>query len=309
MKSYSIKDIAQYLPGDAQIVGRTTATFSNVRPIHEADSDSLVWINPKREDKKKLADATKAEIIVCDSSINHEASDRRCYIIVSDPKLIFLRIVEALFKPAVQPGIHPTAFIHPEAEVHPDAYIGPFTYVGISKIGSGTIIYGHCHIYDNVVIGSQVIIHAGVIIGSDGFGFARNEAGEMEKFPHVGNVIIEDRVEIGANCCIDRGTLGTTLLKKGAKLDNFVHIAHNVVVGQDAALTAHAMVAGSTVIGDQAWISPCSALRDGIRIGDKSFVGIGAVVTKSVPDKETWTGNPARPLKEFAEMLAKIKRL
>jgi UDP-3-O-[3-hydroxymyristoyl] glucosamine N-acyltransferase len=193
--------------------------------------------------------------------------------------------------------------------VHEEVYIGPFTYVGGAEIARGTIIYGHVYIYDGVQIGKNVIIHAGTIIGADGFGYLREEDGSVTSFPQVGGVEIEDQVEIGANACIDRGSLGNTIVRRGARIDNLVHIAHNVVVGRNAFVIANAMIGGSTVLGDGSWVSPSATLRDTIRIGRDAMVGLGAVVTRDVPDAEVWAGTPARPMAELIAMQNKLKNL
>ncbi len=141
------------------------------------------------------------------------------------------------------------------------------------------------------------------MIGADGFGYERNEVGELEKFPHVGGVLIEDNVEIGANSCIDRGSLGDTRICQGARIDNLVHIAHNVYVGRHAVVIANAMVGGGTHIGDFAWVAPSACLRDRIKIGDKSLVGLASLVTKDVPNGETVLGCPARSLAKHKRLL------
>ncbi len=217
-------------------------------------------------------------------------------IVVEEPRLSFLRLVNALFAPPKPTGIHPTAVISPDAEIASNVYVGPFTYVGKCKIEEGSLIYGHVYIYDNTRIGRNVIIHAGTVIGSDGFGYHRNKDGILEKFSHIGGVIIEDEVEIGSNVSIDRGTLGNTVIHNGAKIDNLVHIAHNVVIGKHTAVISHAMIGGSTQVGRYSWIAPCACLRDGISIGDKTMVGMGSVVAKDVPDNATVMGVPAKPV-------------
>ncbi len=313
MKHFLLEDIQKLLSNVSyQVVGNyENRFFTNAKPILEAESDTIVWINPTRKDKQELLEKTRADIIICDNSIHlsEVLRQNKLFIIVENPKLCFIRIVDALFSQKPLYGIHPTAYIHPEAHVHPETYIGPFTFIGKSEIDQDSVIYGHCYIYDNVTIRKHVIIHAGTVIGADGFGYTRNEKGEFEKFPHIGGVLIEEDVEIGANTCIDRGTLGNTIIRKGAKIDNLVHIAHNVTIGQHATVIAHAMIGGSTIIEDFSWIAPSAALRDGLIIGAKSTVGLGAVVTKNVPAGETWTGSPAKPLSEFLEIQKKLKNL
>jgi len=301
MQNIKVKEIL-YLLKDADIViGDTNHYFNNVPPSELVNEESLDWINPIKKNKLEYLLNSKAKVIICDKSINkpEELSSTKCLILVENPKLTFLRIASIFFLPKVEFCIHPTATIHPASNISNKCYIGPYSYIGKSSIGDETIIYGHCHIYDHVTIGSHVTIHAGTVIGADGFGYQRNEKGEFEKFPHIGGVVIKDRVEIGANTCIDRGALGNTIIEEGAKIDNLVHIAHNVKVGKHTAVIAHAMIGGSTEIGDYSWVAPSVALRDQISIGDKTMIGMGAVVTKNIPDGETWIGAPAKPLAVF----------
>lgn len=310
MKKLNLEDIVVALNGECEIKGnQDNKFFSNAKPILEAETDSIVWLSPSRKDKDQLIINTKAQIIICDSSISIADFQTKCFVIVKNPRLSFMRIIEKLLivKPAFE--IHPTAYIHAEAKVHPNSYIGPFTYIGKCVISENVFIFGHNHIYDNVTIGKNVRIHAGTVIGADGFGYERNESGELEKFPHLGGVLIDDDVEIGSNTCIDRGVLGNTWIKSGAKIDNLVHVAHNVIIGKHAAVIANAMIGGSTKIGDYSWVAPSASLRDTITIGRHSTVGLGAVVTKNIPDNEIWTGNPARLLEEFLEIQKKIKKL
>ena len=205
MKTFSPDDIIKVLGNESIVKGNVVNFFfTNIKPIHEASEDSLVWISSIRNDKEDLIRNTKAKIIICDDSIDTSAFKDKCFIIVSNPRLSFIRIADAIFTPKPTWGIHPTAFVDPEARIHPNCFVGPFPYIGKATIGDGCILYGHNHIYDNVVIGQKVIIHAGTVIGADGFGYEKNESGEFEKFPHIGGVIIEDNVEIGSNTCIDR---------------------------------------------------------------------------------------------------------
>lgn len=307
---YTLNDLVRHIGEDYRIVGSGDGiVVENARPIHDADPRSVVWVSPKRDDRQALAERTAARIIVCDETVDAGPLVRagKCLVRVANPRLAFIRIVTALFARAPVAGVHPTASVDPGARVHPDAYVGPFTWVGRSSVGAGTVIYGHCHIYDGVTIGKDVVIHAGTVIGSDGFGYSRNEAGGFEKFPHLGGVTIGDGVEIGANSCIDRGTLGDTVIREGAKIDNLVHVAHNVVVGAHAAVIAHAMLGGSVSIGDHAWVAPAASLKEGLKVGDRALIGLGAVVLKDVPDGETWIGNPARPMKEYVAMMKRLK--
>lgn len=301
MHKYNLSDILSLIKGEYRISGRTDGEgFTNLRPALEAENDSLVFVSADRKDKMDLIQRTRAKIIICDMTISPPADilESKCLIQVDNPKLVFLRIGNALFKKLPPFGIHPTAVIHPEAKIHENTHIGPFTYIGNCNIEEGTIIYGHAYLYDNTVIGKNVVIHAGCIIGSDGLGHVRNENDEYEQFPHIGGVVIEDDVEICGNACIERGALGNTIIKKGAKIDNLVLVGHNVLVGSHTGIAANTMIAGSTVIGDYSWIAPCCDIRDYIKIGSRVFIGLGSTVTKDVPDGETWVGSPARLFKK-----------
>ena len=312
MKRYSLADIMPLIGVPHTVAGEVSRRqFANVRPVLEADEDSLVFIAGGRADAQTIAQETRARIIICDPAVDTQAPGvaGKTFVVVADPKLVFAGIVNALLVERPAWGIDPTASVDPAANVHDEVYVGPFTYVGRADIASGTIIYGHVHIYDGVRIGRNVIIHAGTIIGADGFGYLRAEDGSVTSFPHVGGVEIEDDVEIGANTCIDRGSLGNTIVRRGAKIDNLVHIAHNVVVGRNAFVIANAMIGGSTVLGDGSWVSPSATLRDAIRIGRDATVGLGAVVTKDVPEAEIWAGTPARPMAELIAMQKKLKNL
>lgn len=306
---FSIQEVLDILRDEQyRCEASTPCIITNAATLVDASENSLVWIKPGNEKHKQISDL-KASLIIC----NEEAFEKiglkpgRSYIMVKEPKRIFSKIVNKLFIRRPKPGVHPTAFIHPEAKIGKDCSIGPFSYIGKCTIGEGSTVYGNCYLYDNVHIGSEVVIHAGVVIGSDGFGYAKNKEGEAEKFPHIGGVVIGDRVEIGSNTCIDRGALGNTIVKDGVKIDNLVHVAHNVVIGENAFITANAMIAGSTTIGSGAWIAPSASLLQQLNIGKNSTVGAGAVVTKNVPEGEVWTGVPARPLKEFLTLQKKMK--
>ena len=311
MENIKVKEIVHILDNDARILGSQENYFNNAPTSEWINSESLDWINPLKKNKLSYLLNSKARVIICDNSIEipEETTEEKCIIITKNPKLTFLRIVNNYFLKKVVFGIHPTATIHPEAIISKNSFIGPYVYIGRSEIGDNSIIYGHCYIYDNVKIGNDVTIHAGTVIGADGFGYQRNDEGVFEKFPHIGGVVIGNNVEIGSNTSIDRGALGNTIIEEGAKIDNLVHIAHNVKVGKHSAVIAHAMVGGSTVIGDYSWVAPSVSLRDQIKIGSKTTVGMGAVVTKSVPDGETWAGSPAKPLAEFVEQQNRLKNI
>jgi UDP-3-O-[3-hydroxymyristoyl] glucosamine N-acyltransferase len=291
--SVNLRDLLPAMVMPYRVVGLEEREVTGAAPITNASAASVTFCSSTGAEADAIIAASAAGVIVCGET--ESAPPEKTLVIVSEPRLAFLRIVAAAFSPRFEPGIHPTAVIDPLAVIGGDVHIGPFTSIDADcKVGEGTIIHGHVHIYAKTRIGRRVSIHAGTVIGADGYGYQRNSAGELEKFPHVGGVVIEDDVEIGSNTSIDRGTLGDTVIRRGARIDNLVHIAHNVVVGEHAAVIANAMIGGSTVIGDEAWIAPGACVRDGLTIGAKAVVGLGAVVVKDVPAAATVLGNPAR---------------
>jgi UDP-3-O-[3-hydroxymyristoyl] glucosamine N-acyltransferase len=294
-----------------RVIGPRDRIISYPAPINEAPNElAITFCRRTGQEGAGLIRDTKAGVIICkDEAALKELAAGKTLVAVADPRLTFIRLVQRLFAEPRPQGIHPTAMIEPGAKIDPTAYVGPFTYVGKSEIGERTVIHGHAHIYSKVRIGRNVTIHAGAVLGADGFGYQRNEIGELEKFPHVGGILIEDDVEIGANTCIDRGTLGDTIIRQGAKISKLVHVAHNVVVGRHSTVMSHAMVCGSTRIADYAWISPSACIRDEISVGAHSVVGLGAVVVKNVPDDATVMGVPARPLDEYKRVLHVLRGL
>jgi UDP-3-O-[3-hydroxymyristoyl] glucosamine N-acyltransferase len=312
--SYTLQQVMDQLRDEAATLKETglPVSITGALPLEEANAESLVWLKPgKQEAIEKLASISCA-LVICDEEAYAAATAKditRNFLLVKEPKRIFSKLVNRLFVKKIKPGIHPTAFIESGARIGKDCYIGPFCYVGNATIGDNTILYGHCHIYDNVFFGNNCIIHGGVVIGSDGFGYSKDEAGNVEKFPHIGGVVIGDDVEIGSNTCVDRGALGNTIIHNGVKIDNLVHIAHNVVLHENAFIIANAMLGGSTIVAKGAWVAPSASLLQQLYIGENATIGVGAVVTKNIPAGETWTGMPARPLQEFLLMQKKIKNL
>ena len=311
MKSYTLDQIVACL-GISNIMEGQAANLKvdNVSVPGEANANSLIWIKPANNNSGIL-ETTAARVIICDHTLTCSAEllNEKILIRVDNPKLAFIRIATALFSEEREYGIHPSASVDKNAIIGEKVYIGPNTIIGEAFIGDNTVIIGNAFIGNKIRIGRNVFINAGVVIGSEGFGYSRNNEGMLEKFPHFGGVVIEDDVEIGANTCIDRGTLGITLLKQGAKIDNLVHIAHNVVVGRNSLVIANAMVGGSTIIGDETWVAPSVNLMNGIKIGNKVTIGMSALVTKNIPDGETWAGIPACSMEKYLEQQKKIKNL
>lgn len=297
------------LIGDDQLVVTAAAALQDIR------DGILTWVRPGTDEARleRLAALPVRAAVVCDPATADCLKDNQqlVLLVASNPRLALLRLVSRFFPTSTPPvGVHPLATVHPSAEIDPSASVGAFCHVGLRcKVGARTILYPHVVLYEGVSLGDDVIIHSGTTIGADGFGYERNERGELERFPHIGSVIVEDEVEIGSNSNVDRGALGNTILRRGCKIDNQVHIGHNADLGEDVAVTAHSLVGGSVVIGKGAFVAPSSVIMNQMRIGAGAFVGMGAVVTRSVADGETVMGVPAERDSEFKALRAALRRL
>jgi len=257
-------------------------------------------------------------------------ADGQTIIESPQPRAHFAQALALLFPaPPVRPGIHASAVIEEGAHVDPsaeieafvtigrDAHIGARTRIGAgSTVSAATTIGDDCllrprvSIYERVTIGARCVIHSGVVIGADGFGFEM-AGGAWNKVPQVGTVLIGDDVEIGANTCIDRATLGATVIGDGAKLDNMVHIGHNCTIGRHVVIAAQTGLAGGVSIGDYAVVGGQVGIGDKARIESKAIVGSGAgiLTSKIVRAGEPVWGTPARPLRQYLEQLATLARL
>jgi UDP-3-O-[3-hydroxymyristoyl] glucosamine N-acyltransferase len=217
------------------------------------------------------------------------------YLLFDNPRLAFKKLLDSFFKKEKYSLISESARIDPLVELSSKLYIGEYVIIEQNcSIGSNVFIGHNTTILANTKIGDNVTIGCNNTIGGTGFGYEKNQAGELQPIEHIGGVTIHDNVEIGNNSCIDKAVLGFTIIGKGTKVDNLVHIAHGVEIGANCAIIAHAIIGGSTIIGDNTWVSPNATLRDRITIGKNVLVGMGAVVTKNIPDNEVWMGNPAK---------------
>ena len=313
----TIREIIEFLSDreyDAFDGFREETLVERARPIIEAGPRHITFCSSVARAPEDLLAGTHAALVIVDKGIAvdkpHLAQAGVQAVVYSDnARLDFIRVVERFFTRVHPHGIHPITVISPAAKIAPDVYIGPLCVIGEAEIGAGCVIHSGVHIYDDVHIGHDVVIHSGSVIGADGFGYQRNEAGELEKFPHVGGVVIEDNVEIHALVHIARGTLGDTVIGQGTKIDTYCHIAHNLKIGKHCAIISHAMLGGSVSVGDHSWIAPSACLRDGIRIGSGVTVGLASLVTKDVPDKQTVMGAPARPIEEQKRLLRRLSDL
>jgi UDP-3-O-[3-hydroxymyristoyl] glucosamine N-acyltransferase len=301
MKSFNFTQIETFLGEKFLVLGnKNDILFDNFAALNQSNETSLSWLRFKNLDINERINDTKAKVIICslEEDIEKKSIENKAvFIKVKNPRLVFARIITGLLKKDIEPFVDKTSTIHIKATIGANVHIGPNCFIGNCNIGNNVKIYGNVYIFDNVTVGNNVTIMPNTTIGGVGFGYEKNEDNEFELFPHIGGVIIKDNVDIGANTCIDRGTLGNTIIGMGTKIDNLVHIAHNVEIGDNCAIIAHAMIGGSTVIKNNCWVAPTACIRDGITIEQNVVLGLGAVAIKSIPENEVWAGNPARKFK------------
>ncbi|MEM4260582.1 MAG: DapH/DapD/GlmU-related protein [Candidatus Woesearchaeota archaeon] len=310
---YNYYDLIKVIDFDFKELGdRSVCKFNDVSSLNDGKENTLSWLKKGLQNKIEILKNSKCNVIVTDYALEEELKEflsDKFFILVDDPKLRFIKIATKLFKQETKVGIDKSSTLHPEAKLGENVYIGPNCYIGKVIIGDNVQIMGNNVILDKTIIGNNVVINPGTVIGSEGFGYSRDEDKSLKKFPHFGGVIIEDDVEIGSNTCVDRGTLGNTIIKRGTKIDNLVHVAHNVEIGEYCLIIANSMLGGSLKIGPYSWVAPSASLMNGISIGSDVTVGMGAVVVKSVEDGQTVAGVPARPLNEFIKIQSKLKNL
>jgi UDP-3-O-[3-hydroxymyristoyl] glucosamine N-acyltransferase len=316
MKRYDINSIKPFLGNTYKIKGKVDDLFfDSIKPVFETDENSLAWVSQNRKDKQELFNNCTAKIIICDDSINIPDSIllNKCIIIVNDPRLVFTKILNSLFlndSEYCQLGaMHPTSIINPDAKIHDSVTIGPFNIIGKCEIGEGTYIGANNVIHDNVFIGRNVRINEFNLLGGAGLGFVREADGSLIKMAHIGRLIIEDDVEIFTHVNADRGTISDTIVKRGAKIDHHVHLGHNTVVGEHTLVVAHSVLCGGSMIGNRTWVGVGSYIKDAMKVGDDVTLGLGAVVTKNVPNGETWIGNPAKTLEEYKKIFKMLNAL
>ncbi|HLW09272.1 MAG TPA: UDP-3-O-(3-hydroxymyristoyl)glucosamine N-acyltransferase [Fermentimonas sp.] len=307
---YDVGDIQDLFSKDDIVIGKMDNYFSRVGDIKNIRSDTLDWVNIANPNPIKYIVRSTSRFMICpkinELDIPPDVLKRKTLILTQNPNLLFARVARKIFSPEQQYGIHQTTIIHSDAVINQNIFIGPYTYIGKAIIETGTVINGNCFIDNDVSIGKNSLIKAGARLGQSGFGFVRNEEGEFEEFPQLGNLVIGDNVEIGSNTCIDRGSLSTTLIESGVKINSNCHIAHNSKIGRNSFIGSNVTISGSVIIGQGCWIAPSVTIRDHLIIGDYCIIGIGSVVTKSIPDNEVWYGVPAKYIRDQGK-LAKRK--
>jgi len=303
----NIDELVSSIGGAFVLLGKRDRCVSAASPIDEADSDAVTFCNKKFPESLQMIRNTRAGVVICPDDLSFTEDDirDRTLILVSDPRLAFMRIMRRHFANQGPTGCMSSAAVIDEAaRIHPSVCIGPNSYIGACEIGDNSVIYGNAYIYSGTVIGKNVVIHAGVVIGSEGQGFHRNESGELEKFPQIGGVVIEDDVEIGSNTSINRGAMGNTVVGQGTKIGHLCSIAHGVTIGKHCIIASHSMLGGSSKIGDYCQVSLAGRIRNGARVGRNVLVGLGAIVTSDVGDNKIVYGVPAKEHGEIQGWIA-----
>jgi len=323
---FTAAQIAELLNG--KVEGNEQAIVRNVSKIEEGKPETLTFLaNPKYN---SYIYNTKADVVIVNDSFEAEESISATLIRVPDAYAALAQLLEMY--EASQPkktGIEQPAFIDESAKIGDFAYVGAFAYIGENvtigdnvmiypqsyigdnvKIGDNTTIYPGVKVYKNCIIGKACTIHAGAVIGSDGFGFAPNANNEYKKVAQIGNVILNDHVEIGANTTIDRATMGSTVIEKGVKLDNLIQVAHNVEVGENTVIAAQSGVAGSTKVGKNCMIGGQVGIAGHISIANGTKCGAQTGINKAVKKENTIQfGSPSMDMGLFNRSYVVFKRL
>ncbi len=320
----NIREIASLVNGT--VSGEANLDINSVSKIEDAKSGDLTFLYlPAFE---KYFTTTKASAIIVKTGFSKTRNDIT-YIEVESPEKSFFTILKKYFTPDFSlSGIDPSSFIHPTAKLAKNAAIGKNVVISAGcKIGTNTkifhntvisenvslgndcLIHANVSIRENCLLGSNVIIHSGTVVGSDGFGYTPNDKGEYEKIPQIGNVVIEDDVEIGSNVSIDRAAMGSTIIKRGCKIDNLVQIAHNVILGEDTVISAQTGISGSTKIGKNCILAGQAGLVGHIELGDSVVITAQSGVSKSILKPGYYMGSPAREMKIAQKINAHIHSL
>jgi UDP-3-O-[3-hydroxymyristoyl] glucosamine N-acyltransferase len=319
--SYTAAHLAQVLQG--QVIGDTSLELRGFAPADRAKSGDLTFA--ENEIYFGRAEQSAASAILVDGPF---VSSKKTLIKVSNSRIAFARVLPLFFPdPVFPPGVHSSAVVDPSAQIADSAHVGPGCIVGAgSRIGPRTVLCGNvfvspaceigedCHLFANVTLysrtqlGNRVRIHAGSVIGSDGFGYVMDE-GVYRKIPQVGSVILQDDVEIGACVTIDRGALGPTVVGRGTKIDNLVQLGHNVTTGEHCILVSQTGIAGSTRLGNYVTLGGQVGLAGHLKLGNRVMVAAQSGVMHNIPDGEKWMGAPARPNQQMKRQFIALERL
>lgn len=321
MPKFTTAQLAQQL--GAELVGDGSLEITSFAPADRAQPGQLTFAENQAYLAKAEQSGASAMLVGEDVT-----SSTKALLRVKNPRVAFAKVLPLFFPAAQFPaGVHPTAVVAQSAQIDPTVHIGPHCVVGERvKLGARSALLGGNHVgadaqigedvrlFQNVVvyprsqIGNRVHVHAGTVIGSDGFGYVF-DAGKHLKILQIGNVIIHDDVEIGSNACIDRGALGSTVIGRGTKIDNLVQVAHNVVVGEGCLLAGQSGIAGSTRFGNYVVIAAQAGVAGHLKIGNQVIIAGQSGVMNDIPDGEKWFGSPAGPDRDTKRQFIVARRL
>jgi UDP-3-O-[3-hydroxymyristoyl] glucosamine N-acyltransferase len=325
---FTAKQISEFLNGAVE--GDENVKVGELAKIEEGKPGTLCFLsNPKYEN---FLYSTKASVVIVADSFLPTQPVTCTLVKVQDPysafSLLLEKYNEAINLGKTQTGVEDPCMIHPSAKIGKNVYIGAFctidenvvigddckiygqVYIGAdTQIGNGCTFFPGVKLYNRTEIGNNVIIHSNAVIGSDGFGFAPQADGSYNKIAQIGNVVIEDDVEIGANTTIDRATMGSTYIRKGAKLDNLIQIAHNVEVGGHTVVAAQTGISGSTKLGENSVIGGQVGIAGHLNLGKRTQIGAQAGINFDTEENKQWHGSPAQPLKEWMRSTVIFKKL
>ena len=295
----TVAELADFLDREAGLkdarIPQPEARIEGFSPLNAQRERTLTWTKTADVDWPKV----RAAALIAPIEVSVPDGRDTAVLPVQKPRLAFALALRRFASQPPPVGIEPTAVIGEASALGEDVYIGHHTVIGDGvEVGDRTVIRDHVSIRAGSRIGSNCLIHPGVVMGTDGFGYERGDDGEWVKLEHLGGVVVEDGVEIGANTCIDRGVLGDTVIRAGAKVDNLCHVAHNVEVGERALVIALSMLGGSATLGEDSWTAPGAVVKNGLRVGPRSLIGLGAVVLKDVAPDDVVAGVPARSIKD-----------
>jgi len=323
---FTAQQIASLLNGTVE--GDPSATVKQLAKIEEATPGTLSFLaNPKYE---QYLYTTQASIVIVNNDQQLAEPVKATLVRVENAYSAITVLLEIYNKIKLdKTGVEEPNFIHPSAKIGKDVYIGAFSYIGPNviigdncklfpntyigddaKLGTNVILYPGVKVYFDCVIGNDVIIHSGTVIGSDGFGFAPVGDGTYNKISQIGNVVIEDNVEIGSNTTVDRATMGSTIIRKGVKLDNLIQVAHNVEIGSNTVIAAQTGISGSTKIGDNAIIGGQVGIAGHLTLAKGTSFMAQSGLGRSVKEEDTkWGGSPASPLGGHMRSMVVFNRL
>lgn len=274
---------------EAALSGQSDFFICPADQVPDDGRSYLSFVGRTAKDPVSMLRSSRARLLVVDRVLDASAGEAACVIRVENARLFMCEMLanEQRSRPGV---ISSRSVVDKSAVIGVNTSIGHFTSIGRNVvIGDSCIIADNVTLLDGVTLGDRVFVGPGCVIGTDGFGYEPRADGTYVKFPHIGTVVIGDDVDIGGNTVIDRGTLGATVIESGVKIDNLVHISHNVRVGRNSLIIANAMVAGGVNIGEGSWIGPSSNILDRTSVGKKSFIGMGVSVIKDIPEHGRFT--------------------